>query len=214
MNRFLPTPRFALLNLMAAVVVLAITCAVVARSARSRVRPVYEAGAWVYCRSLVHDAEAHAVLEREARSEPVLAAALADPAISALPRFHGRSDPQSELARAVRVEVHPVYEWNDRFLVRGLETVRISVESGSEQEAAMVTDVVAAAFCKVLGPARCIRMLKSAVPGGTLRRDDSLLDAPWKLIAAVIVGTVVSAFCLIMPLGKRSRPIAVMNRSP
>src|SRR5271165_3625333 len=100
--------RFSLIRLMAAMVILAITFALLAHGVRSKVWPTYQAGAWVYCRSCVHDDQAHASLEREVRSDSVLDAALAIPAVSALPWRQQASNPRGELARRLRVEIHPV----------------------------------------------------------------------------------------------------------
>ena len=205
MNRPFLNFRFSVIRLMAALVILAVTFAVVTRGVRSKVWPMYEAGANIYCRSFVHDDQAHASLEREARSDSVLEAALSNPAVRALPWFHEVANPRAELARRLRIEAHPVYQPTDRVLKRGLERVLIVIESHSELEAAVLTDAVASAFIETLGPTRFLNMSISA--RGSLVVDDSILDRPWKLAGALLLGFLASFLCLLMPTGNRSHSV-------
>ncbi|MFI5456449.1 MAG: hypothetical protein ACHRXM_13450 [Isosphaerales bacterium] len=206
MNRFPLRLRFTLANLMIALAVFAITLAVVTRSVTSEVWPTYMAGAWVYARASVHDPQTHAALEREFRSQAVLDAALADPSVSALPRFHGASDSRAELARLLHVQIHPVFDAKDTVVVSPrLERILVTMESHSQAEAVIITDAVAAAYCGVLGPTRFISMERSAQPGGSLRLVDPILDRPWKVCGAMILGVALSTLCLFIPTHRKSR---------
>jgi hypothetical protein len=208
MKRFPLRLRFTLANLMIALAVFAMTLAVVTRSVTSQVWPTYEAGAWVYARASVHDPQTHAAFEREVRSQAVLDAAIADPRVSALTRFHGVSDSRAELARVLHVKVHPVIDADSTVVSTRLERILVTMESHSQVEAVIITDAVADAYRGVLGPTRFIKMITSAVPGGSLRLVDPILDRPWKVFGAMILGVAVSTLCLFIPTRRKSRSMS------
>lgn len=190
----LPRLRITLLNLMVAMVVLAITLAVTMPSTKSR---SYIAVTWIFASSTNHDPATHSALSQDLTSDAVIRGALDDPNISGLPRFQGVSDPRKKLLEVLLIRVHPR---DQGYIDPERELIWIGVESRSRSEANLLKDAFVHAYLKHHRLGKII----AVNPAKPERSNPPVFDRPWKFVSAIVLGLSLCITSLLIPL-KRGR---------
>jgi hypothetical protein len=136
-------------------------------------------------------------------SPAILTAALSDRRLSILQRLREAKSPQAELQKMASAYV----SWVEGGLFS------VYAESDSEDEAAAVAQAIADAYVKDQGPSRIVKQ-----DDGIYSCTASTIDAPWKVVTAVILAFLASASLLFFPLRWLSpalltRPVAARFRS-
>lgn len=125
--------------------------------------------------------------------------AVVDEALGILTAFgvgHGGSDPRAALRKCLQAEV----ECGLLKGARGPEGLfAITATSDSPQNAHRIADVMATVYCRVAPPGTVTRPLCRAYYGLAGR---PLLDRPWKVIGAGLLGLLASASAVVFPVAR------------